>query len=41
MRVGPLDFPVSNGGQLLGFMLLVILSIYVARMAPIPARFKP
>jgi hypothetical protein len=44
MKVGPLDLPVSNSNQILGFVLLVVLSIFLVRMLPIPAtfaKFKP
>jgi hypothetical protein len=41
MKVGPLDFPVSNAMQMLGFVILVCASVLLLRAAPIPARFKP
>lgn len=41
MKVGPLDLPVSNASQLIGFALLVVVVILVVRMTPIPAKFKP
>lgn len=41
MRVGPLSLPVSNASEAVGFLLLVVVSIYVARLLPIPAKFKP
>lgn len=41
MKVGPLDLPVNNAMQLLGFALLVLVVIFVARMLPLPAKYKP
>lgn len=41
MKVGPLDLPVTNAMQLVGFALLVLAVIFVARKSPLPAQFKP
>jgi hypothetical protein len=41
VKVGPLDLPVSNAPQLAGFAVLVLAVIFVARLSPLPAKFKP
>jgi hypothetical protein len=44
MKVGPIDLPVSNGAQILGFVLLTVASVAVVRMLPLPAaiaKYKP
>ena len=42
MKVGPLDLPVSNGMQVIGFALMVLLVIFATRkLTFIPAQFRP
>lgn len=33
--------PVSDMKQLVGFVLLVIVAVYIAKKLPLPASFKP
>jgi hypothetical protein len=44
MKVGPLDLPVSNASQIIGFAVLTVAIIAVVRMLPLPAsvaKYKP
>lgn len=42
MKVGPVSFPVSNVSEVLGFVILVALTIYALRTIPgVPAQVKP
>lgn len=44
MKVGPVSFPVSNAGEVLGFAILTVGVIAIIRMLPLPAslaKYKP
>lgn len=44
MKVGPIDLPVSNASQILGFALMTVVVVAVVRMLPLPAsiaKYKP
>ena len=40
MKVGPLSLPVANTSEALGFVVLVVLSIFLVRMLPVPTSMK-
>jgi hypothetical protein len=41
MKVGPIDLPVSNVAQIVGFAILTVAVIAVIRMLPLPAALAP
>ena len=42
MKLGPLDLPVANANQIVGFAVLLLVLMFVLRRVPvIPAQFRP
>jgi hypothetical protein len=44
MKVGPLDLPVDGAAQFIGFAVLLVVTIAILRMVPLPAaaaKYRP